>query len=384
MKITKVSIDGDLDEFGGRALVINTNSIDVGTIKTPTRVLTSPEFQYKAALPFRPMLNNEISEKITRFYGTKWEKFNSTSEPFGREKAKLDSFAIQSAYTIKRYYPQIASETPVSIENIHRLMMLQRAGELDFISMPSLPSANSDFERIADSFTEEVISENEEPLIYLDMGLNPKIFQDRFSTLLEFVRTGQIHTIGLIYRSWIRNIDNYEYLWKNRPAEVFLQMSEVKREHHGPKMTSTMHLLQKFGIDSFSVKLVTGWSSDKNPREVSKLGYFQSIKRLDPKPIIFRSFREWLDQNEPLECNCPICAGKTPEDLIEAYGGEYESYTGETFSAANKLHEYYRSTDEFKQSREYIVDGELKDYFNNKDGLKSSDRSIQSKTIFDF
>lgn len=383
MRINKVSLEGDVDEFGGRALAVSTTS-DIGTFRTPNRALTSTEFQYKAKLPFPPALNNDISEIVHQLYGKKWTKFMSTNGSFYNGKKNLDSFAAKMAYTIKRYYPQIASETHISDEAIHQIIMLQRAGELDFISMPSLPSLNHMFERTAGKFIEEVLSENEEPLVYLDMGLDPQIFQKRFSALLEFVHTGQIHSIGLIYKSWQRNIRNYEYLWKNRSSEVFLQMSEIPRRTSGtPKLTSTMHLLQKFGIDSFSVRLVTNPGSKKGREEKDKLKSFQIKNRFDSTPLVFRPFREWEKHDTSLGCDCPICNGKNATEFIDTYYGEHESYSGATLNAANNLHEYYRSADEFALSRGYILDGELKEYFKNKDGLKSSDIPI-SKTIFDF
>jgi hypothetical protein len=284
MRIRKVQLEGDVDEFGGRALAVSTTS-DVGTIRTPNRALTSTEFQYKAKLPFSPALNNDVSEIVHQLHGKRWTQFMNTNGSFYNIKKSMDSFAAKMAYTVKRYYPQIKFGTPISDEAIHQMIMLQRSEELDFISMPSIPPTSQMFEKTATSFIEEVLSENEEPMVYLDMGLDPKIFQERFSALLEFVHTGEIHSIGLIYRSWHKYIRNYEYLWKNREVEVFL-------------------------------------------------------------------FNEY-----PAAC-CGV--------FIK-----------------NNLHEYYCSTDEFKQSRKYIIGGELKCYFKSKNGLKSSDIPI-SKTILDF
>lgn len=382
MRIRKVQLEGDVDEFGGRALAVSTTS-DVGTIRTPNRALTSTEFQYKAKLPFSPALNNDVSEIVHQLHGKRWTQFMSTNGSFYNIKKSLDSFAAKMAYTVKRYYPQIKFGTPISDEAIHQMIMLQRSGELDFISMPSIPPSQM-FEKTATSFIEEALSENEEPMVYLDMGLDPKIFQERFSALLEFVHTGQIHSIGLIYRSWHKNIRNYEYLWKNREVEVFLQMSEIPRRTSGtPQLTSTMHLLQKFGIDSFSVKLAQSFGSGKVNKEKDKLNSFQTKSRFDTRPLIFRQFREWTNHDESLDCDCPICKGKNASEFMDAYYGEHENYAGATLNAANNLHEYYCSTDEFKQSRKYIIDGELKYYFKSKDGLKSSDIPIL-KTILDF
>jgi hypothetical protein len=210
--------------------------------------------------------------------------------------------------------------------------------------------------------------------------------------LLEFVHTGQIHSIGLIYRAWQKNSLNYEHLWRNREAEVFLQMSEIPRWPLGTtKLTSTMHLLQKFGIDSFSLRLATNPGSNKKDakkdktelNENDKRESFKIRKRLDPNPLIFRQFRMWSNNNELLGCDCPICKGKNSSEFVEVYYGQHEKYPGETLNAANNLHECYRSLEEFKQSRKYIVDGELKDYFKNKEGLRDSDIRI-SKSLEDF
>jgi hypothetical protein len=46
------------------------------------------------------------------------------------------------------------------------------------------------------------------------------------------------------------------------------------------------------------------------------------------------------------------------------------------FNSANRLHEYYQSSNEFSKSREFIRNGELSEYFKTKDGLKKSDIPI--------
>ena len=72
MRIHSVSIDGELDLFGGRALIINT---DKGVLKTPNRSLTSSEFNYKSKMPFRPPLDNSVSEIVAQFDKDNWENF---------------------------------------------------------------------------------------------------------------------------------------------------------------------------------------------------------------------------------------------------------------------------------------------------------------------
>jgi hypothetical protein len=387
MRITKVSVDGDIDEFGGRALVVNTDS-EVGSFKTPNRALNSQELRYKAKMPFKPPINNSISEMIGQFYGKNWTNFTetNTNKSFDERQKTMGTYSVQMAYTIKRFYPQIASGTAISKRIIDRFILLQRFGGLDFISMPSVPYNDREFDNKIEYFIDDVLSEKEEPLIYLDMGLDTKIFENRFTTLLDLAESGIIHSIGLIYKAINAHIDNYLFLKDKRDAEVFLQMSDVPREHHGPQSTSTMHLLQKFGVDSFSVKMGNAFRDKDENEEETKPKPIQAIKRLDSVPLVFRQFKTWEDHENSFDCKCAICAGKSVEDFISTYRGRYEEYPGQTFDCANRLHEYYCSSDEFASSRDYIRSGELREYFKNKEGLNASDilTPRRSKSLFDF
>ena len=385
MRITRVSIDGDIDEFGGRALVVATDS-EVGSFKTPNRALNSQEIRYKAKMPFKPPINNSISEIIGQFYGKNWEKFTetNTNKSFDQRQKTMGAYSVQMAYTIKRFYPQIALGTSISNRVLDRFILLQRFGGLDFISMPSLPANDTEFIGKTGYFIDEVVSEKEEPLIYLDMGLTTEIFGQRFKTLLDLAESGVIHSIGLIYRAITSHIDNYLLLKDKRDANVFLQMSDVPREYYGPQSTSTMHLLQKFGVDSFSVKMGNAFK-DENEESI-KPKPIQVIKRLDPSPLVFHQFKTWEGHEKSFDCGCAICAGKSVEDFVSTYQSRYEEYPGQTFDCANRLHEYYCSSAEFATSRDYIRGGELKDYFKSKEGLNASDVHTPRRTLslFDF
>jgi hypothetical protein len=372
MKIKKISIEGDLDRFGGRALSIST---DRGTFKTPNRAVTSSEFQYKAKLPFEPPLNNYVSEIVGQFYSDNWAKFMKTNGSFSNRRRTINFFSDKMDYTIKRYFPQLTSGTELDDSSIKQLLELQRMSNLDFISIPSLPVTITDFEQISSSFAEEVLSEKREPLIYLDMGLNIDIFRQRLLALLELSETDQIHSIGLIYRTIHKNILNYRLLWENRESNVLLQMSGVPREIAKTNATSTMHLLQKWGIDSFSVR-IGRYVPQKKSGEASIAKPIGSTKRFDPDPLIFHKFQDWRDQGSSLNCDCPICKGTSAEDFIASYADQHEEYSNQVFNAANRLHEYYQSSNEFDRSREYIKEGVLSEYFKRKDGLKKSDIPI--------
>ncbi len=69
----------------------------------------------------------------------------------------------------------------------------------------------------------------------------------------------------------------------------------------------------------------------------------------------------------------------TVEEFQSEYNSESEEYSGQVFNAANRLHEFYRSSDEFNEARNYIRTGELLDYFKTKDGLRISDIPVPSR-----
>lgn len=378
MRIHKISLDGELDPFGGRALIIQT---DQGSFKTPSRALTSSEFNYKAEIPFRPPLDGDVSEIIAIFDQELWTKFMTTKGSFNSRLGTLDSFGYQMKHSIaRRYYPQLPGDINLDEESLKQLLDLQLyCDALDFISLPNLSATYDNYDETIDGFTKEVLDNKREPLIYLDMQLDVNTFKKRFLNILELSESDQIHAVGLKYRSVRENYPNYRLLWKYRgDAEVFMQMSQIPRELAG---TSTMHTLQKFGIDSFGVEVRKPFFLGGNKGHGSTPS--EKLRRFDPGPLLFKRFRELADRRLDLNCSCPICKDRSAEEFIEVYNGEYETYEGQTLQAANRLHECYRSLDEFANSRDYIRKGELKHYFDMKPGLKASDTPI-SKDLFDF
>ncbi len=371
MRIRGVTVDGELSEFGGRALVVRT---DRGELRTPQRVLTSSEIQYKAKLPSEPPINNELSEMVSFFTEDQWEKFLRKNGSFASRLRTLEFYADKMGYSHRRLFPKIPGTAVIDNESVKYLLELQRMSPLDFIMMPSLPPEERRFGKLASAFSEEVITEHREPMVYLDMGLEASLFKIRFNELLELAGTGLVNTIGLLYRPIKDASVNYLHLWRNRESKVLLQMSDVPRTFKG---TSTMHLLQKWGIDAFSVRLNAfrggGGGDGSKPR--SEFAVSQ-VRRLDHRSLVFKYFDSWMQRGDDLGCGCPVCKDLTVPAFVERYRDENEAYDGEVFNAATRLHEYYKSSDEFKAGRERIKEGELGKYFQQKEGLRDSDEPI--------
>ncbi len=386
MRIESIRLEGDVDRFGGRALNVKT---DRGTFRTPQRTYISQEYNYKAKLPFEPPFKNEQAEVVADLYGSHWDSFMNTNGSFNSRLRTLEKYLDKMAYTWTRFYPQIKSDIAIDDSGIKQLLELQRMSELDFITLPNLPPDVRDYHELCESFGEEVRAEAREPLFYLDMALDPPVFRERFRYLVQLSQSDLVHTIGLIYRPIRATIRNYMLLWENRERPILLQMSGVPREFPRRRGTSTMHLLQKFGIDSFSVKAGRyvppkpskngrgeAAGSNATPTTTTKEELFARTKRFDDGALIFQRFHHWLESEGSLDCDCPICSDLSGESFMSRYYGSAEDYPGHVFNAANRLHETYRSRCEFSTSRQFIMDGDLADYFDRKSGLKRVDDSL--------
>jgi hypothetical protein len=371
VRISNVSIDGELDEFGGRALIVST---DRGMLKTPQRALTSSELQYKAKLPSDPPINNDLSEIVSFYTTAQWDNFIRQNGSFRSRLRTLEFYGDKMGYTLRRFFPKIPKKVQMDKDSVKYLLELQRMSSLDFITMPNVPSIETRFEELVSGFSEEVLSERREPLVYLDMGLEASLFESRFNELLELADTGLIHTIGLQYKPIKDASVNYLHIWRNREAKVLIQMSDVPRNFGE---TSTMHLLQKWGIDTFSVRLNAFRGGGKGDGSGYRRPFdYSTIRRLDQKPLLFKEFSSWMHSGNDLDCECPVCRNHTISDFVDKFTDVTESYDGEIFSAATRLHEYYMSSEEFKKGRDYIRNGELDEYFQRKDGLRESDSKI--------
>lgn len=377
MRIEKIRIEGDVDTFGGRALSVRTRE---KTFLTPLRSATSSEFNYKSKIPIEPSLNNDMSEIVNLFTNAEWISFLNTNGSFKSRFSSICKNVDRMSYTFRTYFPKIPEGISIDDNAIKQLIELQRMGHVDAITLPPLTGGHTSFDKDVNKFVKEVTSDNFEPMVYIDMGLDNDLFKKRFQGLLEHHETGAVNLIGLRYRPVQNNILNYRLIWTNREKAPFLHMSNVPRTiGKRESSTTTMHLLQKWGIDSFSVEIkipfippkrTTGASGgDKVENPVDRI---QKARRLDHNSMLFSPFSNWMYHNSDLGCDCVLCRSKRAMDFVNSHS---VSGTPEPtiFDAANRLHEYFTSSSEFKLSRKYIIDGELTEYFKEKDGLKNYD-----------
>ncbi len=220
----------------------------------------------------------------------------------------------------------------------------------------------------------------------IDLGWEHEEFKTKFDSICKnFVdeKIDIVHIIGFIYHNWKDCTPNLEYIFENKEKEVLYHCLDVDRTYEISRLrrekANTMHILQRWGFDTYSIKYRRGvGKKPKNQSEKIKMELKeQDIKQVllfDRKTIGLFTTDEWQKKYlHTLNCNCRFCHNLDLENFIEKYGHDINGkISKQRLNYASKLHEYYSSSLEFDISRTAIKEGDLKNYFNQKDFLKQA------------
>jgi len=362
MKIRIKEIDEEEDpEFGGRILKVDKKFL------TPYRVPSSVDYGSKQKLPTPIKIDSEISEVTTLFWAKEYEPFLTKNGPFKSRLAKVESDADIMAYSpLVSFYPQLPKNLPNNIlpdENAMKLLLELglSAENVNIIAIPEFEPIKS-YEQDLRGYCNYIRSRGCEPMPILDMELPPDEFKKKFDTIVSNEETDLVKAIGLVYRNWSNNIQNYLYVWQNRDKPVLYYCLGVLRDH---RKAATMHILQSFGIDVFSTRFMRGGGGE--PKKLRNVDIF------DKANIGVLKYNEF-NQEHPdghMNCNCPICQGGTIEEFKQNYGYNHNGeFDGFQLQYAGKVHEFFSSSNEFDKSRKSIEENSLLDYFSSKEYLK--------------
>lgn len=266
------------------------------------------------------------------------------------------------------YYPQIPKSITPDKKGMWMLLQLGlEANGVNIVSIPDFDPINS-YESDLQGYCEKIRNYNKEPMPILDMELDPTIFKEKFDQIVSNAETDLVKVIGLIYRNYRKNIQNYYHILENKNKNILYYALDVQRKYEN--QSSTMHILQSFGIDIYSTRFMRG-GGGSNKKRVRDVDIF------DKKNVGVLKLNEYSNkyQDQHLNCNCPLCRGETLEEFIDKYGynnkGEID---GNQLQYAGKLHEYFASSNEFEISKAFIKENRLLDYFYSKEYLKNQRR----------
>lgn len=379
MTIKKIDLQGEYDAFGGRCLRVKT---DKGTFYTPERRATSSEFEYKQQLPVRGTIDNAVGEIVSDFRDNELNQFLAGNGPFKNRKSRLESLADMMEYSDISFYPQLKKGNLVNSEGLFLFTELQLNTPIDSVSIP--PFSHDTFQsytKILKDYCNGIrnsSSGKQEPVPYLDMGLPPEEFKKKAEFIWSLCKEENelLNSMGVIYRPVDSNIQNYLYLHSNRQRNILINASGVERIHSRRVPTSEMHILQRYGIDTYSVKTKRFYNppnneSKKGKEEINRIE-LEKLRLYDANTIGVIKIDEWSKRyNTVLNCDCIVCKNNDINSFIDKYAYDHNGeINNQLLIKATKIHELFASTKEFENSKKYIQEGDLKTYFGGKEYLR--------------
>lgn len=356
MKIKIKEIDDEISFFGGRVLKVNRKFL------TPYRVSSSVEYRSKQQVPTATKIDSEFSEVTSIFNIPDFQKFTSESDAYLKRIRGDEQKADLTIYSdLVSYFPQLSKDIKPDEKGMKLILELGlNLPNVNIVSIPSFEPLNS-YDTELKQYSEYILSRGKEPMPLIDMGLPKDEFKSKFDEISSNVETGLVSVIGLIYRNWKSNIQNYYYIWENRNLPVLYYCLGVDRTF---EQGSAMHFLQSWGIDVYSIRMRKGYGSYRRK--------LNNVEIFDRDTIGVLKYNKFIDKYSDghFNCNCPMCKGAEITEFVDEYGHNHEGEIDPSkLQYAGKLHEYYSSSEEFNISRRAILENSLSSYFDSKEYL---------------
>ena len=242
---------------------------------------------------------------------------------------------------------------------------LQCESEINVITLPELKTNASpeDFIMNFNKYWSYVSELRPDAVLmpYINLNQEPEFFKKKLNLLSEY--EGVLYGIGIKFASIRTYRPNLMHLASFSDKDFWIHCSSGRRATwNSPIPTCQLHVLQRFGIDIVSIEIPMNVGGRAKPSLDTR--YFNQEKLTIPV------IRESLKDGD-LTCNCPICQQQNFSELTEdlsRFVGPNKSINS-VLNDFSKIHEVYASTYEFEISRERIKEGDLINYFREKEGL---------------
>lgn len=352
------------EELKGRVLKVHAKT---GSFETPTKAPTSTELNAKKNIGFDDPFLNPIFEIVQKFTQGSISNFYKTN---GYHSNKIKEINAHSDTLINRnlvkYFPQFRKDTILNDDDILSLIDVQLESNLNVISLPEIKEDASliEFKNNVEKFWK--YSEEEKPeavfMPYLNLNQGPDLFREKLNYLADY--EDSLHAIGIKFASPNNYRPNLRTLASFSDKAFWVHCSSIKRANWNASIPSSqLHILQKFGVDTVSIEIPMAVGGGKD-KPILKTKYFNNDK------VTIPSIDESMHDGS-LTCNCPICRQRNFNELtddLKRY--QADRSINSVLNDFSKIHEVYAATKEFDISRQRIKDGDLNNYFSEKDGLK--------------
>ena len=362
--IKKVSVKHG-EELKGRVLKVFSKK---GSFETPNKAPTSTELNAKKNIAFDGPFLNPVFEITQRYTINNVSDLHKKNGVFSRRISEINAHSDTLVNrSLVKFFPQIPREVQLDDKDIRSFIDLQLESNLNIISLPEVKNdANiEDFKKNLEKYWDYSYNINPHAVFmpYLNLSQDPLLFKDKLSILEEY--EGILHAIGIKFASIREFRPNLMTLASFSDKDFWIHCSSSKRANWNSNVpTSQIHVLQRYGVDTVSVEIPMGGGQVKN-KPALDTRYFNQEKVTIPK--VSESIQEG-----DLICDCPICRSQNFKELtqdLSKYASKQKSINS-VLNDFSKIHEVYAATSEFELSRQRIKEGELNDYFRQKEGLK--------------
>ncbi|MGI0141564.1 MAG: hypothetical protein ACREBF_02855 [Candidatus Micrarchaeales archaeon] len=331
----KFSVEG-VNRLGVRA-----SKTTVGGIQTefPQRIETNTDRYYLDRLPDDISLPTPPSDifMVKRSYTQEQLiKLVASESYYNSEKKKIEGIRTKRQNCISVFNLSVGKNTKISDRANLRLLGLQVGFSVQRIFDSYDLTPNELLERIKVSvkyIREHGINEHSDALtVSTILQQLPTVFHEKYQIIMKETDGSAVkYTTPYSVRRQLRIIEQFV------EGDKWQDLYDVPKTWGGNSRTSMMHIMAKYGFDTFSLR--TG----KRPKNLTRKPI---LKRFDENSLgyLIMPHEHERRYNDNLMCSCYVCRGQTLADFRD-------NYTPDEQSKVYRGHEPYASNMEFAMDR---------------------------------
>ncbi len=344
------------------------------TFTTPTRIVTDSEYSNKTTYPNKIKLDDNISIITNYFNVDDLQSFINKNGAMKKLCMKVENFtkhAVDSPLSLLSIRPNTKEHWPkLNEDQFARFVRFLNYAEknLSTRSLPDMP-LNFSYKTAFEEFSKQY--DNSNPVIWLYLEEEGKIFKKKVDILKELVKDGRLQIIGLYARRSSTVIDynvNLDYLYSNfKDQEVLLIYEGSFKSFQAPyfKGPSKLHYHPFEVFDAISpYKYPKGGGGKKLPLEK-----INSTSFLNEYNISYEKFK---DVDKELLYHYTDSASKRLIDQIYAMVENNEKPDDRTikqFKAFSNIQQIQAGSNEMHNISKDIMSRASLDYLNEKADL---------------
>lgn len=254
-------------------------------------------------------------------------------------------------------------------------MELQLQSNIDWITVPEINGNAAEWEKLIVKEREYItlaaatMNRKVEVLPALSLAMPESDFRKRLQIILD----NGFSMFNPLYAP-MKYFPNYFYLRNTlRDKDVWAHISDIPRTWPLNWKSSTPHILQFFGANSFAIRMPPKFPFVEGQETVFDINTFRA-RRFDQRTLGNIRTKEHLDRyGDDMNCTplCPVCAErKNFVDFCTHYGRR------KLLPMLFNIHETFGSHRELKEGSKFALVNDVKSYVNDREYLKDGAISI--------